>query len=114
MTRPKAAIQLIGAINPDQFYPTTQSVPIFGTGWQSTQDKVESGELPRPFPLTPGSNRKGWLGSQILEHRARMQALAEQQAVVDSAKPKQAQPAGFKRKIKKTKLRTDQTLKKRA
>jgi hypothetical protein len=114
MTRPRKAVQLIGEINPAQFYPTTLSTAIFGTGWQSTRDKVRAGELPRPFPLTPDSNREGWTGSQILEHRARMQAVAEQNAAADAARPKQEQPPGFKRKVKKTKLRTDQTLKKRA
>ena len=111
MTRPKAAIQLIGDINPAQVYPTTQAPAIFGLGWQATRDKIKAGQLPRPSPLTPGSNREGWFGSQILEHRRKMQALAEEKAVADSVRPKQPQPAGFKRKVKKLKLRTDRTLK---
>jgi hypothetical protein len=113
MTRPKGAVQLIGDIVPAQFYPITQSPAIFGVGWQSARDKIRAGELPRPFPLTPNSNREGWTGRQILEHRARMQEIAEQKAAADAAKPKREQPPGFKRKIKKTKLRTDQTLKKK-
>jgi hypothetical protein len=107
-------VQLIGDINPSQIYPTTLGPAIWGLGWQATKNKVKSGALPRPSPLTPGSNREGWTGSQILEHRARMQALAEQNAAADAARPKQEQPPGFKRKVKKTKLRTDQTLKKRS
>lgn len=114
MTRSKAAVQLIGDINPAQIYPTTQANAIFGLGWQATKNKVKAGQLPRPSPLTPGSNREGWFGSQILEHRQKMQALAEAKAVTDAARPKQPQPAGFKRKIKKVKLRTDRTLKKRS
>ena len=114
MTRPKAAVQLLGDINPSQIYPTTQSPAIFGLGWQATKDKIRSGALPRPSPLAPGSNREGWYGHQILEHRAQMQALAEQKAVTDAARPKQEQPPGFKRmakvapapKVKKVKLRT--------
>jgi hypothetical protein len=114
MTRPKAAVQLIGDINPAQVYPTTQAPAIFGLGWQATKNKVKAGQLPRPSPLTPGSNREGWLGSQILEHREKMQALAEAKAVTDAARPKQSQPAGFKKKprppvtapkVKKIKLR---------
>jgi hypothetical protein len=114
MTRPKAAVQLIGDINPSQIYPTTQSPAIFGLGWQATRNKIRAGQLPRPSPLTPGSNREGWFGSQILHHRADMQALADKKAVTNAARPKQKQPAGFKRKIKKVKLHTNRTLKKRS
>jgi hypothetical protein len=114
MTRPKAAVQLIGDINPSQIYPTTQAPAIFGLGWQATKNKVKAGQLPRPSPLTPGSNREGWFGSQILEHRSRMQTLAAEKAATNAMRPKQPQPAGLKRKVKKTKLHTDRTLKKRS
>jgi hypothetical protein len=106
MTRPKAAVQLIGDINPSQIYPTTQGPAIWGLGWQATKNKVKAGQLPRPSPLTPGSNREGWLGQQILDHRRDMHALAEQKAVTDAARPKQSQPAALRKKVKKTKLHT--------
>jgi hypothetical protein len=106
MTRPKTAVQLIGDINPSQIYPTTLGPAIWGLGWQAVRNKIRAGQLPRPSPLTPGSNREGWFGSQILEHRAKMQALAEQKAATNAARPKQPQPTAFKKKIKKVKLRT--------
>jgi hypothetical protein len=122
VTRRKREIPLLGAINPDQLYRTTLAPAIFNLGWQACKNKIKSGDLPRPSPLTPGSKYEAWTGQQILDHRKDMQALAEQKAPVDAARPKQEQPVGFKRaakaapatKIKKTKLRTDQTLKKRA
>jgi hypothetical protein len=106
MTRPKAAVQLIGEINPAQVYPTAQGPAIWGLGWQATKNKIKAGQLPRPSPLTPGSNREGWTGQQILDHRRDMRALAEAKAVADAARPKQKQPAAFQKKVKKVKLRT--------
>jgi hypothetical protein len=105
MTRPKAAVQLIGDINPSQIYPTTLGPAIWGLGWQATKNKVASGQLPRPSPLTPGSNREGWFGFQILEHRSRMQTLAAEKAATNATRLKQKQPAAFQKKIKKVKLR---------
>jgi hypothetical protein len=77
-----------------------------GSWLASNQNKVKAGQLPRPSPLTPGSNREGWLGQQILDHRRDMQALAEQKAATDAARPKQSQPKAFQKKVKKTKLHT--------
>jgi hypothetical protein len=105
MTRRRTYAPLIGEIIPGQFYRTTQSPAIFDLGWQATKNKIRSGEFPRPMPLSEGSLITGWLGSQILEHRARMQALAEGKAKVDALRPKQPQPAALVKKVKKTKLR---------
>jgi hypothetical protein len=110
VTRRKREIPLLEEIRPDQFYRTTLSPAIFGIGWQATRNKVKARELPIPF-----GDPSGWTGRQILEHRAKMQVLAEQKAVTDAARPKQAQPDGFKNKprppvsapkVKKLKLRT--------
>jgi hypothetical protein len=106
MTRPrKDDVALIGEISPDQFYRITLSPALFDLGWQATKNKIRSGELPRPFPLSEGSKLVGWTGRQILDHRARMQALAEEQAAVDAVRPKQDQPEALRGKTKKVKLR---------
>jgi len=99
VTRRKEAISLLGEIQPAQFYRITLAPAIFGIGWQACRNKILAGELP-----IPSGDPQGWLGSQILEHRAKMQALAEKRAATDAARPRQEQPAGFKRK--KLKLRT--------
>jgi hypothetical protein len=104
MTRRKREIPILGAINPDQLYRTTLSVAIFNLGWQATKNKIKGGELPRPSPIFEGSKYEAWTGQQILDHRRDMRALAEQKAAIDAARPKQSQPAAFKRK--KLKLRT--------
>ncbi len=104
MTRPRKAVHLIGEISPGQFYRTSQSPALFDLGWQATKNKIRSGELPRPMPLNENSKIEGWLGSQIIEHRTRMRALAEERAATNAARPKQSQPAALKKK--KVKLRT--------
>jgi hypothetical protein len=100
VTRPKEVVSLLDEINPDQFYRTTLAPAIFGVGWQACRNKILARELPTPF-----GDPQGWTGRQILEHRAKMQALAKAKAAADAARPKQAQPAAFKKKTKKMKLR---------
>jgi hypothetical protein len=104
MTRRRKTVALIGDINPAQFYRTSNAPALFDLGWQATKNKILSGELPRPFPLNENSRIEGWLGSQILEHRARMRALAEERAATRAARPKQQQPKALKKKTKKVKL----------
>jgi hypothetical protein len=105
MTRARKEVALLEAIHPDQIYPTSLSPAIFSLGWQACRNRIKSGDLPRPSPIHEGSNREGWFGSQILEHREKMRKIAEERAAIDAARPKQQQPAAFKRKTKKMKLR---------
>jgi hypothetical protein len=95
MTRRKQEIALLDEINPGQFYRTILSPALWGCGWQATRNKILAGELPVPF-----GNPSGWTGTQILTHRAKMQKAAEAKAAADAARPKLAQPAGFKKKKK--------------
>jgi hypothetical protein len=106
MTRPRRKDVLpIGEIDPGQFYRTTMSPAIFNIGTQATKNKIRDGKLPRPSPLNEGSHIYGWTGRQILDHRARMQALAEANAAADAVREKQPQPEALRKKVKKTKLR---------
>src|SRR5258708_4315575 len=98
MTRRKQEIALLDEINPGQFYRTTLAPAIFGVGWQACRNKILAKELPIPF-----GDPQGWTGQQILDHRAKMQALAEAKAAADASRPKQSQPVGFKRRTKKKK-----------
>jgi hypothetical protein len=104
MTRRRKDIPLIGEIQPDAFYRVTLSPALFDLGWQSTKDKIRSGELPPPFPMTEGSKCEGWTGRQILDHRARMQALAAEKLEARRSAPKQPQPKNFEGKTRKRKL----------
>jgi hypothetical protein len=103
MTAKKKPVELIGDIKPDQIYRTTLSPAIFGLGPQATSDKEKIGELPPSFPLSPSSRFRAWTGQQILDHRAKMQALAAEQAT--EKRPQPPQFVGTRLKIKKQKLR---------
>jgi hypothetical protein len=111
MTRPKVNTVLVGNIEPDQIYRTTLYESLFGYGEQATNDKIKSGELPMPFPLSEGGRARAWTGRQILEHRARMQELAAEKAEADRAAAKKRapspQPAALaaNQKTRKIKLR---------
>jgi hypothetical protein len=108
MTKRKGNVELIGKIQPDQSYRTTLSPAIFNLGPQATRDKIKNGELPRPFPLSPSSRFEAWTGQQILDHRARMQVLAEEKAAAERAAEKQPQPKALAQaaaKIRKIKLK---------
>jgi hypothetical protein len=102
MTARKKSVQLIGEIEPQQIYRVTLSPALFGYGQQRTNDLIESGELPMPFPLSASSRFRAWTGTQIIEHRARMQELAAAKLKVE--RPAQPQPVA-QQKIKKLKLR---------
>ena len=100
MTRPKQIIHLTEEIHPDQFYRTILSPALWGIGWQAVQNKVRSGELPPPF-----GEPAGWTGRQILDWRADQQKRAAEKLEARRKAEKQPQPAAFKKKIKKIKLR---------
>jgi hypothetical protein len=95
MTKRKASTELIGEIQPDRIYRTTLSPAIFGYGPQATRDKIKSGELPTPFPLSASARFDAWTGKQILDHRARMQALAAEKAEDERAAEKKPQPSAL-------------------
>jgi hypothetical protein len=105
MTRRRKDVPLLDTINPDQLYRTTLAPALFDLGWQACRNKIRSGELPRPLPLTADSKCEAWTGRQILEHRARMAEVAAERAQAEAVRAKQSQPAAFKKKIKKVKLR---------
>ena len=96
MTKRKVA-ESIGEIQSDRIYRTTLSPAIFGYGPQATRDKIRNGELPMPFPLSPTSRFEAWTGAQILEHRARMRALAEAKAkaIAEANKLPRSQPSAL-------------------
>ena len=88
MTRRKDEVGLIEDIKPDQIYRTTMSQELFCLGPQATADKIKSGELPPPFPLSESSRARAWTGQQILDHRVKMRELAAVQLAAARAKPK--------------------------
>jgi hypothetical protein len=105
----------VGKIDPDGRYRTSLCVAIFGYGPARTRQKIEAGELPMPSPLSASSRVEAWSGTQILEHRAKMEKLAvarleakreaERLRVEQGIKRPQPPELVGKRHIKKLKLR---------
>ena len=100
MTRPKQEIARLDEINPGQFYRTTLAPAIFGIGWQACRNKILAKQLP-----TPSGQPQGWTGQQILDHRQKMQALADAKAAADAARPRQPQPPALRKKPKTGKVK---------
>ena len=108
MTRRKRAVRrMLGEIDPAGFYRKTFSEEIFGLGPQATDDAEEAGAIPLSSPISPSSRFRGWYGQQILDHRAKMQALAAAQLEAKRAEQTAPQPKALAaaQKIKKQKLR---------
>jgi predicted DNA-binding transcriptional regulator AlpA len=97
----KKGVETIDDIKPDHLYRVSRAAEIFGYGPQSIRDKIKSGELPQPFPLSASSRFEAWLGQDILDHRAHMRVLAAKRL----QQPAPSQPEQFKPKVKKVKLR---------
>jgi hypothetical protein len=66
-------------LHPDQIVRYGEGRKWFGLGPTQLAEKIEKGEVPRPFPLSDTGHAKGWTGRQIIEHHRRLQAAAEQE-----------------------------------
>jgi hypothetical protein len=117
VTRRKDSIAAdeIGEIHPDRIYRTTLSPIIFGFGPVTTREKIRTGELPPPSPLSASSKAEAWRGAQIIAHRKKMEELAaarleakrESERVRVEQGIRRPQPPALvgKKHIKKVKLR---------
>src|SRR3954451_14268027 len=92
MTRRKIVGDPVTEIVPGAVYRVSLGDLIFGFAPEATKQKIRSGELPLPFPLSPSSRVQAWTGQQILEHRSRMQALAAEKLGAERCAYKDRQP----------------------
>jgi|tagenome__1003787_1003787.scaffolds.fasta_scaffold19926275_1 predicted DNA-binding transcriptional regulator AlpA len=100
MTQPKANVGVIDSIHPHQIYRMTMHEQIFGYGRQRIAELIKEGKLPTPMPLSAGGRSLAWTGQQILDHRARMAALADERAKATASRPPAPQPKAFVKKLK--------------
>lgn len=80
---------------------------VFGLGPSRLKEKIDRGEIPAPMPLSANGRAVGWTRQMIMNHHAKMAALAEERRKAAGPKVKQPQPEALAkaRKVKKTKLR---------
>ena len=79
----------------------------FGYGQAAIDILEKEKKLPRSFPLSQGGRARAWTGAQILDHREKMQKLAEAELEAVKDRPKQEQPEALKKKpkVKRVRLR---------
>lgn len=83
-----------------------QGPKVFGLGMSTIVEKIKTGELPAPFPLSEGGKALGWTRGTIRAHHAAMAKLAERRRT-DTPKLKIEKPAALVEnpRPKKRKLR---------
>jgi predicted DNA-binding transcriptional regulator AlpA len=59
-------------IHPNEIVRLKDGPKYFGYSENMIETKVKSGEIPAPMALSATGRAKGWLGSQIIEHQARL------------------------------------------
>ena len=66
-----------GELHPNQIIRISEGRKYFGYGHSQLEEKIKSGEIPAPFPLSDSGRAMGWTGRQIIEHQARRAAAAK-------------------------------------
>jgi predicted DNA-binding transcriptional regulator AlpA len=72
-------------LDPNQIVRWKDGLKYFGYKHSALAEKIKSGELPRPIPLSDTGRACGWLGSQIIEHQRRMREAAEKRLLEQKA-----------------------------
>jgi predicted DNA-binding transcriptional regulator AlpA len=67
----------IEELHPNQIVRMNEGPKFFGYKATQLPEKIKSGEIPAPFPLSDTGRAKGWTGRQIIEHQSRRLAAAK-------------------------------------
>jgi predicted DNA-binding transcriptional regulator AlpA len=59
-------------IDPHEIIRRKDGQKYFGFSDNMIDTKIKTGEIPAPMALSANGRAKGWLGSQIIEHHARI------------------------------------------
>ena len=65
----------IKELDPNQIVRWSEGRKYFGYKHTQLDEKIKSGEIPAPFPLSNTGRAKGWTGRQIIEHQQRLRAF---------------------------------------
>jgi predicted DNA-binding transcriptional regulator AlpA len=60
-------------IHPNEVIRLKDGPTYFGFGPTQIDAKIKTGEIPPPLSLSASGRARGWLGSQIIEHQAKLQ-----------------------------------------
>jgi hypothetical protein len=80
---------------------------VFGLKPSALKAKIDAGKIPKPMPLSDGGRALGWTRQMVMDHHAKMAALAEERKKAAMPKVRQPQPKALRNvhKVKKVKLR---------
>ena len=65
-------------LDPNEIFRPKRAEKYFGFKHSQLDEKIKSGEIPAPFPLSESGRAVGWTGAQIIEHQRRRLAAAKQ------------------------------------
>ena len=68
---------------------------VFGLGPSRLKEKIDAGEIEAPIPLSDSGRALGWTRQMVMNHQARMAALAEERKKAAEPRVKQQQPAAL-------------------
>ena len=78
---------------------------VFGFKPSALKEKIDAGKIPAPIPLSDSGRALGWTRQMIMDHHARMAALAEERRKATPVKQPQPPALAKANKIKKLKLK---------
>lgn len=69
-----------GDIYPFQIVRKHKGGPYFGYAPNQIDEKIKTGEIPAPIPLSATGRAMGWTGQMIIDHHAELMKLAAKRA----------------------------------
>jgi predicted DNA-binding transcriptional regulator AlpA len=64
----------VAELHPNQIIRKREARKYFGFGPTQLDEKIKSGEVPKPMRLSDSGRALGWLGKQIIEHHRKLEA----------------------------------------
>lgn len=72
--------QKLDELDPYQIVRFYEGAKYFGYKHSQLPEKIKSGEIPAPFPLSDSGRAKGWTGRQIIKWQAEREAASKRVA----------------------------------
>ena len=72
--------QKLEQLDPNQIVRVREGRKYFGYGHSQIDEKIKSGEVPAPFPLSDSGRAMGWTGRQIIQWQAERAAASKRVA----------------------------------
>jgi hypothetical protein len=84
---------VVDGLHPDEIVRKARGPKFFGLKSSQLEEAEKAGRIPKSIPLSTDGRARGWTGRMILDHHARMRALAEQEVAEETSKGKKVASA---------------------